>query len=104
MPASPHAVDERLAQRMRLAHIAHRERPADAVQLVLAALLVLGAAEIRQHVGEAPAGIAELAPVIEVLRLPADVKSPLIDEEPPITLPRGWMIERPPSSGSGSEL
>src|SRR5262249_36979264 len=31
--------DERLAQRMRLAHIADGERTADAVQLVLAALL-----------------------------------------------------------------
>jgi hypothetical protein len=31
-------------------------------------------------------------------------RSPLIDDEPPITLPRGWMIERPASSGSGSEL
>ena len=62
---------------MRLAHIAHRERPADAMQLVLAALLILGAAEIRQHIGEAPARIAELAPVIEILRLPANVQEPV---------------------------
>ena len=55
----------------------HRERPADAVQVVLAALLVLGAAEIRQHVVEAPARIAELAPVVEVLGLSADVEQPV---------------------------
>ena len=47
---------------------------ADAVQFVLAALLVLGAAEIRQHVGECPAGIAELPPVIEILVLAADIE------------------------------
>ena len=67
-------VDERLAQRMRLADIGDRERPADAVQLVLAALLVLGAAEVRQHVVEAPAGIAELPPVIVVRRLAAQIE------------------------------
>src|SRR5205823_14275825 len=66
--------DERVAQRMAFAHIAHRERPADAVQLIRAALLVLGAAEIRQHVVKAPTRVAELAPVIEILRLPADVE------------------------------
>ena len=41
--------------------------PPVAVQLVRAALLVLGLAEIRQHVGMAPADIAELAPAVEVL-------------------------------------
>ncbi len=67
-------LDERLAQRMRLAHIGDRERPADAVQRVLAALLVLGAAKIRQHIVEAPAGVAELPPVIVVRRLAAQIK------------------------------
>ena len=66
--------DERLAQRMRLAHVGDRERPADPVQRVLAPLLILGAAEVRQYVVEAPAGIAELPPVIEIRRLAAQVE------------------------------
>ena len=67
-------LDERLAQRMRLADIGDGERPADAVQRVLAALLVLGAAEVRQHIVEAPAGIAELPPMIVIRRLAAQIK------------------------------
>src|SRR5579883_3040408 len=38
-----------------------------------AALLILGSLEIGQHVLEAPAEIAELTPVIEILLLPADI-------------------------------
>src|SRR4029077_19972976 len=41
--------------------------------IVGAALLVLGAAEIRQHVVIGPADIAELAPMVEILTLAADV-------------------------------
>ena len=67
-------VDERLAQRMRLADVGDGERPADAVQRVLAPLLVLGAAEVRQHIVEAPAGIAELPPMIVIRRLAAQIK------------------------------
>jgi hypothetical protein len=44
------------------------------VILVGAALLVLGLAEIRQHVGVAPARIAEIAPAIVILVLPANVE------------------------------
>ncbi len=66
--------DEGFAQRMRLAHIGDRERPAGAVQFVAAALLVLGAPEIGQHVGKAPADIAELAPVVVVLVLAAHIE------------------------------
>ena len=62
---------------MRLADIGDRERAADAVQLVGAALLILGAPEIRQHVGESPAGIAELPPVIVILVLAADIEQPV---------------------------
>ena len=47
------------------------------MQVVRAALLVLGAAKIRQHVVEAPARIAELAPMVEVLGLPADIQKPV---------------------------
>src|SRR5262252_4116324 len=66
--------NESLAQRMRFAHVGNRERPADPMQRILAARLVLAAAKIREHILEAPAGIAELAPMIEVRRLAADVE------------------------------
>src|SRR5438477_3924592 len=45
--------------------------------LVCAALLVLGLAEIRQHVGIAPAPVAELAPAIVVRGLPAHIHQPV---------------------------
>ena len=66
--------DESLAQRMRFTDIGDRERPADAVQRVLATRLVLGAPKIGQHILEAPAGIAELTPMIEICRLAADIQ------------------------------
>src|SRR5262249_57160040 len=50
------------------------ERPAHPMQRILAARLVLGAAKIGQHILEAPAGIAELPPMIEAGRLAADVE------------------------------
>src|SRR5438874_72153 len=55
------------------AQIGDVERAALAVIIVGAALLVLGAAEIRQHVVIAPAEAAELAPIVEILFLAADV-------------------------------
>ena len=58
--------DESLAQGMRLAYIRDGKRAVDPVQRVLSALLVFGAPEIRQHILKAPAGVAELAPMIEV--------------------------------------
>ena len=42
-----------------------------------AARLILGALEVRQHVGKGPAGIAELPPVIEVHLLAADLEQPI---------------------------
>ena len=66
-------LDEGRGERMLVAHVRHAERPAGAVVLVGAALVVLGLAEVRQHVLVAPAGVAELAPVVEVLGLAADV-------------------------------
>ena len=45
---------------MRFADIGDCERSADAVQIVRAALLILGLAEIGQHVVDTPAGIAGL--------------------------------------------
>ena len=56
-----------------VAQVGDAERAAGAVILVGAALLVLGLAEIRQHVVIGPAGIAELAPQVEILLLAADV-------------------------------
>src|SRR3954452_358044 len=67
------SLDEGIAQRMAFAHIRYAEWPANAVQVVLAALLILAAAEIRQHILEAPPGIAQLAPVVEGLGLSANV-------------------------------
>ena len=60
-------------QLVRRLHVADRERAAGAVQIVGAALLVLGAAEIREHVVVRPAGIAELPPMVEILFLAADI-------------------------------
>src|SRR5271167_2433866 len=43
------------------------------MELIRAALVVFRLAEIRQYVVEAPAGIAHLPPLVEVLRLSADI-------------------------------
>src|SRR5438046_2929196 len=59
---------------MRLADIGNRKWSADTVEVVAAATLILGAPEIGQHVGEAPAGIAELPPMIVILVLAADLE------------------------------
>ena len=44
------------------------------MKCIWAALLILGAPEIGQHIVETPANIAELPPMIEVLRLAADIE------------------------------
>ena len=49
------------------------ERPAHTVVVIGAAALILGLLEVGQKVVEAPAGVAQLAPVIEILLLAADV-------------------------------
>ena len=56
---------------MWLADVGDRERPANSMQRILAPLLVLGPAKVRQHIVKAPAGIAELPPVIVIRRLAA---------------------------------
>jgi hypothetical protein len=43
---------------MWLADVGDRERPANSMQRILAPLLVLGAAEVRQHIVKTPTGIA----------------------------------------------
>src|SRR5689334_21531841 len=62
---------------MRLADIGDGKRSAGTVKFVVAPRLILGAPEIWQHVGKAPAGIAELAPMIVVLVLTANIKEPV---------------------------
>jgi hypothetical protein len=66
--------DESLAQRMRLADIGHGERSAHPMQRILAPLLILGAAKVRQDIIEAPAGIAELPPMVGIRRLSAEIE------------------------------
>ncbi len=53
--------------------IHHVQRPALAVQRVGAALVVFGAFEVRQHVGEGPARVAFGGPGVVVLRVAARV-------------------------------
>ena len=69
--------DKGIVQFVLRAQIGDIERAAGAVMRVGAALLIFGPAEIRQHVVIRPAGIAELAPQIEILLLPADVDQPV---------------------------
>jgi hypothetical protein len=51
--------------------------------------MILMALETGQHVVPAPAGEAELAPVIVVGRRAAHMMMALMADEPPITSPRG---------------
>ncbi len=68
-------LDVGLAQRVALADVADRERPGAPVQgLVARPDAPLGAAEIGQHVVPRPSGVAELAPVVIVLGLAADIE------------------------------
>ena len=66
-------LDQLLAQRRFVRGARGQERPAGAVELVLAALPVLGPLEIGQYVVPRPAAVAELAPMIEILGLAAHV-------------------------------
>ena len=61
-----------LADRV-LRDIRHTERSVGAVEPVGAAHLVLRASEIGEYVIERPAGIAELAPMVEIFGLAADI-------------------------------
>ena len=94
--------DKGVVQFVAGAQIGDVERAAGAVIIVRAALLVLGAAEIRQHVVIAPADAAELPPIVEILPLAADIDQPVDRLEPPSTLPRGHEMRRPSSPGTGS--
>ena len=66
-------VDERLDDRVHRPALAHAQRPADAVVAVRAALVVLGAPEVRQDVLVGPAVVAQRRPLVVVGRVAADV-------------------------------
>src|SRR4029077_6774336 len=66
--------DEGLADLVRLDLVRHCGRASRAMELVRAARLRFGFLEIREDVLVAPAHIAELAPVVEVLSLAADIE------------------------------
>src|SRR3984893_5867348 len=69
--------DEGVVEFVTGAQVGHVERTAGTVMRVRTALLVLSATEIREHVVVGPAGVAELAPQVEILTLPADVNEPV---------------------------
>src|SRR5262249_34892842 len=68
---------ERIVELVTGAQIGYVERTTGTVMLVGAALLVLGAAEIREYVVIRPASVAELTPQVEILLLTADVNEPV---------------------------
>ena len=54
-------------KRMLVARIGHPERAVSAMQVARAAFVVLGFAEVGQHLVEAPADVALLPPLVEIL-------------------------------------
>ncbi|MDR8730798.1 hypothetical protein FEQ04_05139 [Burkholderia pseudomultivorans] len=66
-------LDESFGERIAKAQIRYRERPVRAVPRIGAALVAFRAAEIRQHVLPAPAGRAELRPLVVVARMAARI-------------------------------
>ena len=72
-PASTAASSSRLDERGHGAAVGHRERASDAVELVRAALVVLGPLEVRQHLVVRPARAALLGPAVEVGAVAAEV-------------------------------
>ncbi len=70
-------LDDRLASRRPLAHRRGRQKTGVAVVLAVLALPALGLLEIGQDVVPAPAAIAELRPMVEILGLSADIDQPV---------------------------
>src|SRR5690349_29864 len=58
---------------MAVAQVGNGERPANPMELIFAAFIVFCLAKIGQYFFEAPAGIPELTPNVEVLCLSADI-------------------------------
>ena len=65
--------EHRVDQRLHRAALRDGERPADTVEGILAALVVLGALEVREHLVVRPAGGAVRSPVVEVEPVAAEV-------------------------------
>ena len=61
-------------KRIGMPQIGNRQRPADAMEIVGAALLIFRFLEIGQHIVIAPAAVAVLAPAIVILVLAAHVE------------------------------
>jgi hypothetical protein len=66
-------LDEEMAERIRIGTLGDIERTVVAVKAVVQVLVALGPLEVRQHIVVAPAGIAELPPMIVVSRLAAHI-------------------------------
>src|SRR5437764_6967037 len=69
----PRRLEHRVDERMHRAALGDRHRPADAVKLVLATLVVLGAPEVRQDLVVAPAVAPGRRPAVVVGTVAADV-------------------------------
>ena len=78
-----------VAQRIGVGPLGDVERPGAAMKFVVQTLIALGLLEQRQHVGVAPAGIAELPPVVVIRRLAAHMTMALTELDPPKSRPRG---------------
>src|SRR5690606_39700748 len=67
-------IHQRGADRVFLREVGHVERPAHAVEITLATLLILALAEIGQHLVPAPAARAGLRPAVIIRALPANIE------------------------------
>ena len=88
-------LNENMTERIGIGAFGDIERALGAVKAVAQALVALGFLEIRQHVVVAPAGIAELAPVIVVGRLAPHIDHG-IDRTRPANEPAARPIHPPP--------
>ena len=66
-------LDKDMAERIGVGTLRDIERAVFTVKAIMQALVALGLLEVRQHVVVAPAGIAELTPMIVIGRLPAHI-------------------------------
>src|SRR5712691_7721986 len=90
------SLDYRCAKR-RPVHLRGKERTAPAANLGLAALPVLGLFKEGQDLVPAPAAIAKLGPVVEILGLTADINQP-VDRAGPAEHPAARVQDRAPGS------
>ena len=72
-PAGLGGIDERPRERVHRAAVRDGKRPAGAVPVVGAAFVVLGALEVGQHLVVAPPGPDQVAPLVVVRAIAADV-------------------------------